>query len=85
MRTAKALVRLRECAGSPEPSLVACVISTISHELAHIAFIKEWFYYISLTKCCFKDYHDTTYMVLKLYYLDFESYMVAYFLILIDH
>ena len=27
--TAKALVRLRECAGSPEPSLVAYVISTI--------------------------------------------------------
>ena len=29
MRTAKALVRLRGCAGSPEPSLVAYVISTI--------------------------------------------------------
>ena len=29
VQTAKALVRLRECAGSPEPSLVACVISTI--------------------------------------------------------
>ena len=28
--TAKALVRLRRCAGSPEPSLVACVISTIN-------------------------------------------------------
>ena len=27
--TEKALVRLRRCAGSPEPSLVACVISTI--------------------------------------------------------
>ena len=36
VRTAKALVRLHECAGSPEPSLIACVISTvISHELAH--------------------------------------------------
>ena len=29
VRTAKALARLRGCAGSPEPSLVACVISTI--------------------------------------------------------
>ena len=29
VRTAKALARLRRCAGSPEPSLVACVISTI--------------------------------------------------------
>ena len=29
VRTAKALVRLRGCAGSPEPSLVACVISAI--------------------------------------------------------
>ena len=28
VRTAKALARLRECAGSPEPSLVAHVIST---------------------------------------------------------
>ena len=27
--TAKALVRLRRCAGSPEPLLIACVISTI--------------------------------------------------------
>ena len=29
MRTAKVLARLRGCAGSPEPSLVAYVISTI--------------------------------------------------------
>ena len=29
VRTAKALARLRECAGSPEPSLVSYVISTI--------------------------------------------------------
>ena len=29
VRTAKALVRLRGCAGMPEPSLVACMISTI--------------------------------------------------------
>ena len=29
VRTAKALTRLRRCAGSPEPSLVAYVISTI--------------------------------------------------------
>ena len=29
MRTAKALTRLHRCAGSPEPSLVVCVISTI--------------------------------------------------------
>ena len=29
VRTAKVLARLRGCAGSPEPSLVACVISTI--------------------------------------------------------
>ena len=29
VRTAKALARLRGCAGSPEPSLVAYVISTI--------------------------------------------------------
>ena len=29
VRTAKALARLRACAGSPEPSLVAYVISTI--------------------------------------------------------
>ena len=29
VRTAKALARLRGCAGSPEPWLVACVISTI--------------------------------------------------------
>ena len=29
VRTAKALVRLRECAGSPEPSLVTFVISNI--------------------------------------------------------
>ena len=29
VRTAKALARLRGCAGLPEPSLVACVISTI--------------------------------------------------------
>ena len=29
VRTAKALVRLGGCAGSPEPSLVACVINTI--------------------------------------------------------
>ena len=29
MRTAKALARLRGCAGSPEPSLVAYVFSTI--------------------------------------------------------
>ena len=30
VRTAKALVGLRRCAGLPEPSLVACVISTIT-------------------------------------------------------
>ena len=36
VRTAKALARLRGCAGSPEPSLFAYVISTSSHELAHI-------------------------------------------------
>ena len=29
VRTAKALARLRTCTGSPEPLLVACVISTI--------------------------------------------------------
>ena len=29
VRTANALVRLRGCTGSPEPSLVACMISTI--------------------------------------------------------
>ena len=29
VRTAKALVRLRGCSGSPEPSLVVCVISII--------------------------------------------------------
>ena len=29
VRTAKALARLRRCAGSPEPSLIAYVISTI--------------------------------------------------------
>ena len=29
LRTAKALVRLHGCAVSPEPSLVACVVSTI--------------------------------------------------------
>ena len=28
VRTAKALVRLRGCAGSPEPSLVTCAVST---------------------------------------------------------
>ena len=28
MRTAKALARLSECAGLPEPSMVACVVST---------------------------------------------------------
>ena len=31
VRTAKALARLRWCAGSPEPSLVAFVISTTTH------------------------------------------------------
>ena len=36
VQTAKALARLRRCAGSPENSLVAYVISTISHELAQI-------------------------------------------------
>ena len=39
VRTAKALARLRGCAGSPEHSLVACVISTTcdkSDELAHL-------------------------------------------------
>ena len=35
VRTAKALARLRGCAGSSEPSLVAYMISTQSHELAH--------------------------------------------------
>ena len=40
VRTAKALARLRECAGLPEPSLVAYVISTtISWELAQLWFI----------------------------------------------
>ena len=34
VRTAKALARLRGCAGSPESSLVACVINTIAS--AHI-------------------------------------------------
>ena len=29
MRTAKALARLRGCAGSPEPSLVVCLMNTI--------------------------------------------------------
>ena len=35
VRTAKALARLRGCAGSPEPSLVAYVLRTIIHELSH--------------------------------------------------
>ena len=34
--TVKALAGLCGCAGSPEPSLVAYVISTKSHELAHL-------------------------------------------------
>ena len=38
VRTVKAFARLRGCAGSPEPSLVAYVISTISHELALLWF-----------------------------------------------
>ena len=36
VRTAKAVARLRIRAGLPEPSLVAYVISTISHELAQL-------------------------------------------------
>ena len=42
VRTAKALVRLRGCAGLPEPSLVTYVISTIfsGAELAHLCSFK---------------------------------------------
>ena len=39
VQTAKALARLRGCAGSPEPSLVACVISTI---ISWAGWIKDW-------------------------------------------
>ena len=46
VRTAKALARLRECAGSPEPSLVAYVISTIISSAGSILFsfcIQIWY------------------------------------------
>ena len=39
VRTAKALARLRGCAGSPEPSLVAYVISTIISWAGSVCFI----------------------------------------------
>ena len=46
VRTAKALTRLRECAGSPEPSLVAYVISTIIS--GSFYFIKVHYSYVFL-------------------------------------
>ena len=43
VRTAKALVRLRWCAGSPEPSLVAYVISTIISWAAQMMLYIMWY------------------------------------------
>ena len=40
VQTAKALARLHECAGSPEPSLVAFVISTIISWAGSVMFIR---------------------------------------------
>ena len=45
MQTAKALVRMRGCAGSPQPSLVAYVISTI---ISRAGSIKIFFPYLSV-------------------------------------
>ena len=44
VRTAKALVRLRGCAGSPEPSLVALISTIISWaDSIHIRILVQWF------------------------------------------
>ena len=51
VQTAKAVARLHGCAGSPEPSLVACMISTIiscagsfgiSHKVHHMTKPTKW-------------------------------------------
>ena len=42
VRTAKALVRLRGCAGSPEPSLVAYVISAITSWAGSFIILNSW-------------------------------------------
>ena len=42
VRTVKALARLRGCAGSPEPSLVAFVISTIISWASSFHVVKSW-------------------------------------------
>ena len=51
----KALARLHKCAGLPEPSLCACVISTVlfSHEPAQIA------------SSFFQQYHEKTCLMQK--------------------
>ena len=51
----KALVRLRGCTGSPVPSLVAYVVSTISHELAHM--IKSFGLQHTTTRWNFQTYY----------------------------
>ena len=64
VRTAKALVRLRGCAGSPEPSLVAYVISTIISLAAHFIFIPA---YSSLYLKCFWYHYRPTNSILLTY------------------
>ena len=52
VRTAKALARLRGCEGSPEPSLVAYVISTIiscAGSFYYVSKTNTTFYYFSKT------------------------------------
>ena len=44
VRTAKALARLRGCADSPEPSLVAYVISTIISWAGSVILLASWYW-----------------------------------------
>ena len=43
---------MRGCAGSREPSLVAYVTSTISHELAQILCVRTEIALVCLSFCC---------------------------------
>ena len=57
VQTAKALARLRRCAGSPKPSLVAYVISTIISWAGSNAFPTIWKPNLSFIKTSLKSSH----------------------------
>ena len=54
VQTAKALARLRRCAGSPEPSLVAYVISTIISWVGSIRFWQQLLIFHSMVCWVYK-------------------------------